>query len=114
MWTASARSDRLPVAMPTTSSSTSTPTLRLSAPCSRCLWREPWVWRACTSVSSRDDQPRFTLADGLRLVEALAGLEGEAEVAERPVEGGGARVHAQDREDAAVRLHEGDVERRRH
>src|SRR5215831_18605246 len=65
------------------------------------------------SVGRGHREARLALLDPLALVEARARLEGEAEVAHGPVEGGGARVHFEDREDVAVALDEGDVERRR-
>ena len=74
------------------------------------MWREPWGAGARVSGGRGEHEPGLALADALALEEALAGLESVAEVAHGAVERRGARVHAQDGEDAAVGLDEGDVE----
>src|SRR5260370_10979103 len=63
------------------------------------------------SVGRGHDQLRFSLADALAREEPGVRLEGIAELAERAVQLGRARVHLEDREDAPVALDEGDVER---
>src|SRR5512137_625773 len=120
MCTASARSERLPVHRPTPASTSRNPAVRPNTARSRCLWREPWVWRWCAcpaiarSASRGHDQLGFSLADALAREEPGVRLEGVAELAERAVELGRARVHLEDREDPPVVLDEGDVECGRH
>src|SRR5260370_38923337 len=63
------------------------------------------------SVGRGHDQLRFSLADALAREEPGVRLGGIAELAERAVQLGRARVHLEDREDAPVALDEGDVER---
>src|SRR5690242_18784029 len=112
MCTASASSERLPVQRPTAASTTRKPAVRPNTATSRCLWREPWVCR-CTeppSAGGGQDELRLSLSDALAREEAGVRLERVAELAEGAVELGRARVHLEDREDAAVALDERDVE----
>src|SRR5205823_7325975 len=107
MWAASARSDRLPVARAATTSTARKELVSPKTAQSRFLWRELGVWPGCTARGSAgvgQHHSRLALTNPLTVVEARARFEREAERSHRPVQLGRARLHLEDREDAAVGL----------